>query len=315
MVVYYTGHGLFREDKKYLELSSSNNPAACEGFGRDARANWNKVEEELRDDEVEADVLTILDTCYASNFVRKSGKRAIKKFELVAACAIDQTTASPGKYSFTRALIDALKELLDVHKDPISTWRLQQRINLNKNRSETPALIWSREQDNEHHIFLAPLKTSEVAQPPGFRHTPGGYLTLRLGLRDPCLNKEQIEYMTKTLSKALFNKALVGLRKVEWLEMRRAPPIPRLDRVALVMYAVTQWRKAIRKKKMDRELQRLSQRRVDEVVFPEEMEISPTLSQKRSQDGLGEFPAAKRQFTDPSQPPSPPVSNSSLVEY
>jgi hypothetical protein len=273
------------------------------------------VEEKLRDEEVEGDVLTILDTCYASNLVKKSGKQESKKFELVAASPIDQTTAAPGENSFTRALIDGLGELLDEHKDPISTFRLVQSINLNKHRSDTPAHVWARDQHTDQHIFLAPLKhhKPDVVQPSSFRAAPGGYLTLRFGLRDASLNKEQIEYMTKTLSNALFNKALVGLRKVEWLDMKPAPPIPHFDRVALVMYAATQWKKVIRERKQDRASQLASQRTVYEVTFPETMDFSPTNSQKRPHDGLDDLRHAKRQFLDPSQPPSPPVSTSSRM--
>jgi hypothetical protein len=292
----------------------------CKGFSRDAKANWNKVEEKLRDEEVEGDVLTILDTCYASNLVKKSGKQETKKFELVAASPIDQGTASPGKYSFTRALIDGLKELLDEHKEPISTFRLVQSINLSKHRSDTPAHVWARDLHTDQHIFLAPLKPHkpDITQPSSFRSAPGGYLTLRFGLRDASLNKEQIEYMTKTLANALFNKALVGLKKVEWLEMKAAPPIPHFDRVALVMFAATQWKKVISKRKQDRASQLASQRSVDEVVFPSDdgaMESIPVTRQKRSFEDVDDMLDTKRQHLDPTQPPSPPVSNSSRMEY
>jgi hypothetical protein len=283
------------------------------GFSRDAKANWNKVEEKLRDEEVEGDVLTILDTCYASNLVKKSGKQETKKFELVAASAINQPTAAPGIHSFTRALIDSLKELLDEKRVPISTFRLVQSINLNKNRSDEQAHVWARTQHTDQHIFLTPLKQhKDITQLPTFRSAPGSYLTLRFGLRDVALNRQQIESMTKALSNSLFNKPLVGLRKVEWVEMKPAPPMPRFDRVALVMYAATQWKKVIRQRKQDRASQLASQRTVDEVTFPEAMSPSPTLL-KRANDDLDGMPYAKRQYLDASQPPSPPVSNSSRM--
>jgi hypothetical protein len=315
LIIYYTGHGVFKEDKKYLELTACVNPAISKGFSRDATANWNKVEEKLKDDEVEGDVLTILDTCYASNVAKKSGKPETKKFELLSACPIDQTTAAPGKYSFTRALIDGLKELLAEHQDPVSTWRILQRININERRNDTPAQLWSRSPTTEHHIFLAPLKPHkpDLTQPSTFRVTPGGYLTLRFGLRDPNLNKEQIEYMTKTLSNALFNKALIGLRQVEWMEMRAAPPIPHFDRVALVMFAVTQWKKVISKRREARESQLASKRPIDDVTLPEAMDLAHT-SQKRAREDTDEMPEAKRQYLDTAHPPSPPVSTSSRGE-
>jgi hypothetical protein len=215
-------------------------------------------------------------------------------------------------FSFTRALIDGLKELLNEHKDPVSTFRLVQRINLSNHRTDTPAQLWARNQHTEHHIFLAPLKPykPDIAQPSGFRYTPGGYLTLRFGLRDACLNKEQIEYMTKTLSNALFNKQLIGLRQVEWLEMRPAPPIPHFDRVALVMYVATQWKKVISRRKEERASQMASQ----SGLYAEDMDISPTASLKRGNEGADE-PEAKRRYREGAQAPSPPVSNSSPGEY
>ncbi|KAF2023891.1 hypothetical protein EK21DRAFT_94543 [Setomelanomma holmii] len=316
LIIYYTGHGVFKDDKKYLELTACTNPEISKGFSRDAKANWNKVEEILKDDEVEGDVLTILDTCYASNLAQKSGRPETKKFELLSACPIDQTTAAPGNYSFTRALIDGLKELLNEHKEPVSTFRIQQRINLDKRRNDTPAQLWSRSPMSDHHIYLAPLKPHkpDITQPSSFRHTPGGYLTLRFGLRDSILNKEQIEYMTKTLSTALFNKALIGLRKVEWIELRPAPPIPHFDRVALVMYAVTQWKKVIHKRKQDRESQLAPQRTVDDVTLPAAMDQGST-SQKRAREDADEMPDAKRQYLETGHPPSPPVSTSSRGDY
>lgn len=95
LIVYYTGHGLYRENDKYLELTASLKPMIKRGFSQEARCNWNKIQEILQDDDVESDVLTILDTCYASNLT-KSGKEDTRTFELLSACAIDSTTAAPG---------------------------------------------------------------------------------------------------------------------------------------------------------------------------------------------------------------------------
>ncbi|KAL5121024.1 hypothetical protein ACEQ8H_000873 [Pleosporales sp. CAS-2024a] len=319
LIVYYTGHGLFHDDKKFLEFSACNDPLICRGLitSRDAKANWNKVEDRLRDVAVESDVLTILDTCYASNLVKKSAKPEAKKFELVAASAINEGTAAPGEHSFTRAFIDGVNELLNDHLEPISTFRLVQSINLNKNRDASPAQVWARGQYTDQRILLTPLKKqeSDSPKPAKFRSTPGGYLTLKLGLRDAKLNKEQIEYMAKTLSNALLNKALIGLKQVEWMGMEPAPPIHHFDRVALVMYAATQWKKVIRDRKQDRASQLASQTTVDQVAFPDATNVSPTTCQKRIHNDSEGLPDAKRQFLDPAPPPSPPVSNSSQMDY
>src|SRR5687768_11173812 len=60
MIVYYTGHGVYREDHKYLELTASLNSAQKRGFRIEARANWDKAEECIRSEDVDGDVLTIL---------------------------------------------------------------------------------------------------------------------------------------------------------------------------------------------------------------------------------------------------------------
>ena len=241
LIVYYTGHGVYHEDRKYLELTATMDPRLGKGLIKEARCNWNKAEEKLRDDEVEGDVLTILDTCYSSNLV-KSGREDTRKFELLSACSIDATTASPGNYSFTRALINALDELLKEYgESPFSTFRLNQRILLDKRRSDTPSHLWSRVenvQHNEQHILLSPLKPQrlDTLQQPPYKLSPKGYLTLRFGLRDATLNQEQIEFMTMTLSRAFNNKAMVGLRRIDWLDIRPAPPISHFERVATLHF-------------------------------------------------------------------------------
>lgn len=315
LVLYYTGHGVYREDHKHLELTASLNPMVKKGFSKDARLNWNKAEDILRSDDVECDVLTILDTCYSSNLA-KSGKEETRTFELLSACAIDSTTAAPGDNSFTRALIDALKELLEeFHDRPFTTFHLNQRILLDKRRHDTPSQLWFRLQHHERHIRLAPLKPEKDRErkASGLRHPPRGYLTLRFALRDESLNREQIEFLTRNLSKAFNNKALVGLRRIDWLGLKPARTT-HFGRAALAMFAIAQWKKFLNRRREER----ASQRRVDEVEFPADMaaEVSPVSSpmRKRTRDGFDDLPEPKREYLVIPQPPSPPVSNSSRVE-
>ncbi|EUC30454.1 hypothetical protein COCCADRAFT_39314 [Bipolaris zeicola 26-R-13] len=320
LIVYYTGHGVFNDQKHCLELTGSlrNNVLLQDrGFRTTARATWNKAEDLLRHEDVEGDVLTILDTCYSSNFV-KSSKDGHKRFELLSACAIDQTTEAPGKNSYTRALIDAIKELLDKDGEgPISTFRLYQRINMDPRRKDTPSQIWSRGKSvhySEQHIFLAPLKLTKAhtLHLPSWRTRPRGYLTLRFGLRDPILNQQQIEFMTKALSKSFANKALMGLRKIEWVEMESAPPMSHFERVASVVRVVAQWKKAVVKKKEARQ----SQRHDNQSNLPHiNVESANALHKRaRTEAETDELPHAKRAYLDTSHPPSPPVSESSRAE-
>lgn len=314
LILYYTGHGRFHEEGKYLELTASINPIMGKGFSKDARANWNKAEEKLRDDAVEGDVLTILDTCYSSNLA-KSGNQDTRKFELMSACGFDQTTAAPGEYSFTRALIDALKGLAAEYVDrPFSTFRLNQCILHDERRHDTPSMLWFR-LSNEQHILLAPLNPAKDhgRTKTGLLHTPRGFLTLRFALRDDFLSREQIESLTKNLSKA-FNtknynrKDLVRLKRIDWLGIKPAS-ITHFERVALVMFVVTQWKKVVLKKREQRETQ--------EVALSVTMDISAPNSppsRKRTRDDMDDDIASpKRQYLRIDQPPSPPVSTSSRV--
>lgn len=280
------------------------------GFNNDACANWNKAEEVLRDDEVDGDVLTILDTCFSSNLT-KSGREDVRTFELMSACAFDSTTAAPGDNSFTRALIDALKELLHEHKDAaFSTFQLNQRILLNPARRDTPSQLWYRLKHHERHIRLAPLnpERERLVRRPSLRHPPRGYLTLRFALRDSSLNREQIEYLTKKLSKAFRSPkhSLVGLRRIDWLGLRPARSF-HFGRAALAMYACAQWKKFLYKRREEKKA-------LAEAQGPTQpLSSSPT--RKRGREDSLDYPESKRgHLIIPEQtgnPPSPPVSESS----
>ena len=304
LIIYYTGHGVYREDDKYLQLTACINPGKGKGLYKDAHANWNKAEDILKADEIDADILTILDTCYASN-IAKSAKQSTRKFELLSACPFDQTTAAPGPESFTRALIDNLKDLAREYGErPFSTFHLNQRICMERMRLDTPSLLWYR-LPNDQHILLAPLKrgTGSV-KPKAIVRAPRGYLTLRFALRDEELNKEQIEVLTRNLSKAFENKRMIGLKKVDWLGIEPAP-ISYFERATLAVSAVKQWRRFVAQNRGEREM--VDGMDVD--VDHRSPLLSPT--RKRSGDALDELQGTKRRITESSQPPLSPVSNSS----
>ncbi|KAF2197242.1 hypothetical protein GQ43DRAFT_344045, partial [Delitschia confertaspora ATCC 74209] len=255
MIVYYTGHGIYREDGKYLQLSAYVNiffsPISC-GLVKEACANWNKAEEVLRDDEVEGDVLTILDTCFSSNLA-KSGREDVRTYELLSACGFDSITEGPGENSFTRALIDALKELLEKYKDgSFTTFHLNQQILLNPARRSTPSQLWYRLRHHERHIRLAPLQPAQNRlRKPSLPRPPRGYLTLRFALRDDTLNQQQIEFLTQKLSDAFKNKALVGLHRIDWLGIKPARST-HFGRAALALYACAQWKKFLNKRRQEK---------------------------------------------------------------
>lgn len=324
LIVYYTGHGRYMEAEKYLEITGAKgNPETGKGFRKDARANWNRVEDRLQDDQVEADILEILDTCYSSNLV-KSSKGGTRKFELLSACFIDQTTASPGEYSFTRALIDALKKLLRHYgKNSFSTFTLNEWIVKDVRRSDTPSALWQRLhriQQSGQHILLTPMPASLVENS-GYRLSPRGYLTLRFGLKEETLVQEQIELMTHMLSRVA---KTVGLRRIDWVDVRRAPEISQFQRVALVMSVVKRWQSVIGKRGEEEEKRRLSQSQVaaDPAITPdratcnyretEPMQVSPL---KRAFDDVESPVESKKRNFGFAEPPSPAFSNSSHIDH
>ncbi|KAG9191752.1 hypothetical protein G6011_10486 [Alternaria panax] len=295
LIIYYTGHGVFQPLKKTLELTGTQDPSQDRGLGNVARATWNKAEEKLRHEDVEADVLTILDTCYSSNLV-KSSRQEEKKFELLSACSIDETTAAPGPNSYTRAFIDAATQLLDDDpKRPISTFSLTQRINQDPRRMDTPSHLWGRSrnpQPNQEHIFLTPLRCDETDALHEYRPRAKGYLTLRFGLRDASLDQVQIDYMARLLTKAL-NKERIGLRRIDCLNMEPAPPISHFERVTSVLRVKAQWKRVIARNKEAKE----------------KADSHANGSMKRVCDDTDEQPDAKRQHVELTHPPSPPVSD------
>jgi hypothetical protein len=261
LIVYYSGHGVYKDLEHYLQLRASINSSRGTGFLQDAHANWNKVEDMLRSEEVEADILTIMDTCYASNLTQRgpiapnSDRRVVrsdqsKLFQLMSACGIDETTPAPGPYSFTRVLIDNLRDHLDNNGDkPISTFRLNQQINLDTRR-DTASHLWYRMSD-DRHIMLRPMKSAQVQRYEMYRARVGSRLTLNFDLRDRVLNKEQIDYLAKSLGGALRGKAMMGVRSINWVGM---VPVQQsfADQVALVLRAVTKWKAFVAKRREER---------------------------------------------------------------
>ncbi|OCL02527.1 hypothetical protein AOQ84DRAFT_382595 [Glonium stellatum] len=278
MIVYYTGHGIYREKEKYLQLTATTSFTKKKGLNIAAQANWNTAEEALRAPDVDGDVLTILDTCFSSN-IAKSGMEDTRTYELLSACGLDSTTASPGENSFTRALIDSFKDLLVEFRDrSFTTFHLNQKILLHPARRDTPSQLWYRLKHHERHIRLSPLKScSGLCQQPYLAQPPGSYLTLRFALRDESLNQEQIECLTKHLSKAFNNKALVAVRRIDWMGIRRPARTGNFRRAALALHACAQWKKFAKRKRNER---------MQQHPTPEPEPPSPTPSRKRAWDTI-----------------------------
>ncbi|OAL54779.1 hypothetical protein IQ07DRAFT_500924 [Pyrenochaeta sp. DS3sAY3a] len=248
LIVYYSGHSMYRDLEHFLELTASMNLYQAKGFHRKASVNWNKAEDILRSEDTDSDVLIIMDTSYAVNSVQGRSNTSPRRYEMMSAAGIDETTAAPGDSSFTRAFIDNLIHLLDEKDDkPISTFRLNQRICMDERRRTTPSQV-IQILPHSGHIILKPLKPGHVQRYEMFRARAGGRLTLNFELRDKNLSQEQVEVLARGLAHTFRDNEAIGLRRINWQGMAQVEQ-SQLERIALVQYAVVKWRNAVRRRR------------------------------------------------------------------
>jgi len=260
LIVFYAGCSAHYTNTGRLEFLPSLESSTARGTSTGGQINWYKTEDYLCSDEIDGDVLAILDATYASNGnkghvyedVSNSGYRdqePTRRFQLFNSC--DQMP--PGPKSFTRILIDGLKELHERNGDcAFSTQDLHQCIEIRQ--PGTSSKIWSLLPD-KRHILLRPMVPSgpdtRVAQQ--HRRRPGrGYLKLGLEIRDASLEQEQVDYLAKVLSRAL-DKQLIGLRGIDWLGFeRREKVISFSDNSSLILRVFRIWQRFVARRKADR---------------------------------------------------------------
>jgi len=131
----------------------------------DPRANWRIADSCLQS--ADADVLTIMDCCYAAK-VMKHGGNDTRTFETLA--ATDSMTPMPGPRSYTNALIATLKEEHAKYEPnkprSFDTYHLHNRIR-GRLTSQAPQLLNRLQSSIVRHIRLEPL---EVSQKPNAPH-------------------------------------------------------------------------------------------------------------------------------------------------
>ncbi|OCL11249.1 hypothetical protein AOQ84DRAFT_229708 [Glonium stellatum] len=272
MIVYYTGHSKFHEDRKELEFYASN-----EKKYREARACWNTAERSLIND-VDCDVLAILDTCFASN-LQKNVALPERRYELLAASHVNKPTSGPGPRSFTRALIKSLTQLLEEHKERgFTTWNLVALITSQPERQNNPPYLNDRLRCYDQRIRLAPLDTNPVKRRRRSAGTQSNcYLTLGfpLDLPDEQLSNDQIEVLTVDLPKA-FKRANIALQDINWLGLRTPSPPMGLTGVVLLYSNVSNNFSKWRRKAGQVGAARSVKRRLSEST-----QLSPDISRKR----------------------------------
>ncbi|GAB1736830.1 hypothetical protein NU219Hw_g8858t1 [Hortaea werneckii] len=188
----------------------------------DPQASWNKAERQL--DDVDADVLTILDCCEAAHIIQKGIHDRTNTHEVLAASGRATTTYPPGKMSFTRHFIDALKEELEKHRrQPFSTYDLNEVIM--RRRKNTSSHVYTRHgKRNGRHIVLAPL--DHLRSDDKFRSAdmlsrdPRNTATLDLRVvfrTDEMLQEAATKLLAHHLSVAARDSKL-NIRAIDWME-------------------------------------------------------------------------------------------------
>jgi hypothetical protein len=174
-------------------------------------------------DSAEADVLAIFDCCYASNAM-KGYAEDHRVYELIAASPKNHPTPAPGENSFTRRLIDSLRELLEEHKGgcfPTNKLvaRISKKYEMSSRGPKVPAELHDRlERYSGRHIELARVdnKTTERKQEMLDRQpVEMAHLDLRFSLQKPLLKQEQIESLAPKL-RAAFENANIQLCRIDW---------------------------------------------------------------------------------------------------
>jgi hypothetical protein len=153
LIVYYSGHGLASCNGR-LKMHGTRQK---DDNAREMYIDWTEVEASLG--KARADVLVILDCCYAGvlQSARRPTRSSRRKFQYIAACRADQLTTSAGKDSFSRAIIEALESLAT--KPGFTTSELVRTLTAHEDfpRKDQGALVFdSRFGPVDEDIWIAP---------------------------------------------------------------------------------------------------------------------------------------------------------------
>jgi hypothetical protein len=188
---------------------------------RPATALWENAEVPLRS-QTSADVLAILDCCFASTAAVKGSSDQTRAYHLLAASSTEGYTPEPGKNSFTTALCNSLGELLDESGDEIFPLiKLWERINTKPGQG---AINWDRLQRHKHtfgHIQLGRLPPNPERDASFHETEPElASLTLRFSLKTVKLNDDQIRKLAHSLPVAC-KEAGIPVRRMEWVRFEQ----------------------------------------------------------------------------------------------
>jgi len=149
----------------------------------------------------------------------KGVSKITKSFELLAATGVDLPTPSPGPHSYTRALIDSMKEMLKKEdRKPFDTFSLNQLIRRKTGWNTKPNLIDRLDGTEARHISLAPLHKPR-SQPTELLKRSAAHLDLRFVLADRSdLTDNEVETVATNVSNAA-KKSNMGISAIDWIAL------------------------------------------------------------------------------------------------
>lgn len=248
--------------------------------------------------EAEADVLTILDTCSAGSVVKGVSDDA-RIHEVLAAAGRRAPTDAPGPRSFTRALIDSLKEQLGRFQDtPFTTYDLNQAI-MRRRKNHNSNLFRINETHSHRFIKLAPLDEKEKVESP-VTAKDSSYLTLRFVFRDSTsFSSKQAETLAKELSQGAVRSQL-DVRAIEWVDFQANKDSDRLVEAVRLFVAVRRVQRRWRASKDERHGKRRSSELSEGEATRNKRQrtirrwpLSPSRSHSESFDMLSPSPSVK----------------------
>lgn len=200
---------------------------------RPPTAFWKEAEQPLQS-HASADVLAILDCCFASTAAIKGISNTTRAYHLLAASSPEGVTKEPGPSSFTSALCDSLEELRkETNGEPFTLMKLWATINAKPGQC---AMLWDRLGKHKQtlgHIELGRLKTSperDASFENTNTHPEQSSLTLRMSLKTDTLSDEQIKTLAHTFSVSC-KEAEIPVRRVEWVGFEKRDNINLMRKV------------------------------------------------------------------------------------
>ncbi|KAK1814407.1 Phosphatidylinositol-4-phosphate 5-kinase [Friedmanniomyces endolithicus] len=183
LIIYYTGHGyVWRAQPNELIVSGTATAKSSSTGGTfPPNANWTQAEQPL--DGASADTLVILDCCFAGNAMRaRLPSRGARSYELMVATGKNMPATQPGPRSYTHALINALRALLQGDGN-FTTADLAQDIHELRDHDRASQL-YNRLAGRIRHICFAPLERRNLPASSEAVREGGSSLDVRPDSRD-----------------------------------------------------------------------------------------------------------------------------------